>query len=828
MGRVETRVASESYNPSLLMTRMTRPNPLWLALLLLLLSGCATYTSADQGDASSPTPAALQAGHTVGQTFSARHAGLTSVDVFLAPHSPAAGQVTLNLQPLGSGQAVSASLPAAGVAAPGFVRFTFEPQPGSRNQDYQATLALDGPGRILVGNGPGNTYADGALYQDGQPVDAQMAFRLGYDPVRMAAGFAVETAHWLALLAAAAGLYVAPGLALLAYAWPRFAPAGWAERIGIAIGVSLAIYPVLLLWTGLAGLHLGPLYAWAPGIAGVVALAWRFRRWRPSAIPAAWRAWAASGNVWPDVTLVVIAGLVIASRCVVIGSMDTPLWGDSYHHTVITQLIVDHGGLFSSWLPYAEMQTFTYHFGFHADAAVFHWVTGLDTPQAVLWTGQIVNVLAVIALYPLGVRVSGNRWGGVFAVLLAGLLGPMPMTYTNWGRYTQLAGQAILPAVAGLTWSALGSPAPGRRAALKEIALCILAVAGVALTHYRILILAILFFGVCLAPNLRKGRALASLARLALIGVGAGALFLPWFLNVFAGKVLVFLGYQLSTPAQAVWEFTSQYNAAGDLATYAPVLLWLALPIGVGWGLWRRQRGVALVAAWWFLAILVANPRWLNLPGEGAINNFAVLIAAYIPVSLLAGSALSWIASQTRRRWVAPACLLAAVVAGLWGARQRLDDVAPATYALFTRPDARAADWIQKNLPADARLLVNSFPAYGGYVIVGSDGGWWLPLLTGRQTNVPPMNYGNEQEPRPDYLLWVKALPAEIQSQGISHPETLAMLRQRGYTHVYIGQQQGAVGNPGDPTLSVHSLLDSRSFVPVYHQDRVWIFEIRP
>jgi len=42
--------------------------------------------------------------------------------------------------------------------------------------------------------------------------------------------------------------------------------------------------------------------------------------------------------------------------------------------------------------------------------------------------------------------------------------------------------------------------------------------------------------------------------------------------------------------------------------------------------------------------------------------------------------------------------------------------------------------------------------AYGDSVIVGSDGGWWLPLLARRQTTLPPINYGSEQGVRADYL----------------------------------------------------------------------------
>jgi len=39
---------------------------------------------------------------------------------------------------------------------------------------------------------------------------------------------------------------------------------------------------------------------------------------------------------------------------------------------------------------------------------------------------------------------------------------------------------------------------------------------------------------------------------------------------------------------------------------------------------------------------------------------------------------------------------------------------------------------------------------------------WWLPILAHRRTNLPPLNYGNEQGPNADYRLWVNALPADM------------------------------------------------------------------
>ncbi|RME43034.1 MAG: hypothetical protein D6791_16435, partial [Chloroflexi bacterium] len=112
------------------------------------------------------------------------------------------------------------------------------------------------------------------------------------------------------------------------------------------------------------------------------------------------------------------------------------MWGDSYHHTLIAQLLADHGGLFQSWEPYVPLRSFTYHFGFHSNVVLFHWLTGTPILQSVIVVGQILNALAPLMIYPLVRRLGGSEWTGLIAVLIASLLSPMPAGYVNWGRYT--------------------------------------------------------------------------------------------------------------------------------------------------------------------------------------------------------------------------------------------------------------------------------------------------------------------------------------------------------------------------------------------------------
>jgi hypothetical protein len=815
-------------------------NLLFLVLGSLLLSGCAQLVRTEQPV--STDWGTLSAGQTTGQTFVAKYDGLAGIYFYLSPQNTGNGEIRLHLRssPQVAGDlAVSLNtLTVDAVKAPGYYGFFVPAQASSNQKYYYAFLEVTGSGDVQVGKATGDAYLNGALYQNGTAEDAQTAFQLSYSRRKSILGLGWEAVSWVGILAIGFFLFILPGWGLFSLLWSGWGGRTWPEKLGLSAGLSLALYPLLMLWTDIIGLHLGVLYAWLPPILGFGMILWRnrkrlnvhaFSHFTVRPFPLA--------NVlllpWVDIVFIGIVVLIILTRFWAIRSLDVPMWGDSYQHTMMAQLLVDHGGLFNSWQPYAELQTLTYHFGFHTAVAVFHWVSRLDVPKAVLWTGQILNVLAVIALYPLATRVGGNRWAGVGAVLVAGLLSPMPMYYINWGRYTQLAGQVILPGTIFLAWATLETKARDWRL----IGLACIALSGLALTHYLLSIFAGLFFVAFFLLHAQREKVRTLFINTALLLAGVVVLFLPWFVHVFFGKLPNILAYYVTAPTKAASNFLQEFNAIGDISFYLPMMLWLLMLLCVAWGFWRHEKNLVLVALWWFLNLLATNPQWLHLPGEGVITNFTLFIASYVPAGLLIGAGFGWLHLSLREpffsrrypqhKWVYSFLLLLLVTGiGLWGARQRLGDLNVISGALVTRPDQRAAEWIQENTPQSARFLVNSFFAYGNTLIVGSDGGWWLPLLAERQTTLPPLTYGSERGPRTDYILWIDKLTGEIQNKGITHPDVLALLRERSVKYVYIGQRQGRVNYDGPYVLNPDELLSSSYFRVIYHQDRVWIFEV--
>jgi hypothetical protein len=830
------------------MTVFHRFFSLWILLILgvsLMLSGCSVTLRT--GPTEHVNNLALSSANRIGQTFTARYNGLDNIRLRLLP-AQGSGKIILNLYPRPIGTEPdpasapssiplrTASLPIEWVGSADQYSFLFPSIEGSTGQDYYLQLQIEGTGSTQVGLAPMDSYLDGAAYLDNQPVDAQLSFQAGYARLPFLFGLFKESLKDLAIVGSLVLALLLTGVGVLAACLPEWGNLNWVEKSSLSIGVGAAIYPLLVMATGMLGINLGQAYAIIPPLAGGGLWIWatarhgipslklaRLKTFRPQAF---------------DLCALLVFALIFGVRIWQMRSQDAPMWGDSYQHTMMTQLLIDHGGLFNSWQPYAELTTFTYHFGFATLAAVFHWLTGFNSTVSVLWVGQIVNALAVICLYPLATRVGHNRWAGLLAVLIAGLMMVMPSFYINWGRYTQLTGQMILAAAIALAWMALDSPS----ARLGGLAVAAIALGGLGLTHYRVLIFAIFFLVAYYLAALPDGRGKSALGRIIILCAAGGVLFLPWYMHIYSGRVLEIVGSQVGASVRQLSEGGGGAVELLNPGEYAPAYIWLLAALSLGWSLWRRNRGPALMAAWWLLILLAAYPDWLHLPGYGPITGFAVIVACYIPLSLILAESLMMVYQrvgalamtpdnppQNRQTgWVMLILLTGGlIVLLLAGARQRVNDRQPLTHTLLTRPDQRASAWITRRLPVEARLLTNTLIAYGGSSVVGTDGGWWLPISAGRKNFPPPLTYASELGPTPNYADEVTELGKQLNAARPGDPKFLELLKSAGMDYIYIGQLQGVVNNPNPPLRPAELLADSH-FRKVYHADRVWIFQVTP
>jgi hypothetical protein len=506
-------------------------------------------------------------------------------------------------------------------------------------------------------------------------------------------------------------------------------------------------------------------------------------------------------------------------------------------------MIADEGMIPDSYRPYISVDTFAYHFGFHSTVAFFHWVSGMGIPQAVLVVGQILNALSVLTIYLLAHYLTKDRWAALAGALITGLLSVMPAYYVNWGRYPQLGGQVIFPVAAVLTIKYLGTVKLDYRCLI----LTALATTGLFLAHYRVL----LFYGLFVAVYLfgqswlarREPRKVVNLwGRLFLVGLLSLIILAPWLkllITDFTARIqqAQAQGFQLDpTYSLVTWDIITSLGLR-------PLLLAMAA-LGALWGFWRRDKYAILLAVWTVSLFALANPHVLGLPGAGLVNNGTVVMALYIPGSILAGFFLSYLGKTivpgleggAAPGWLGSAhgaghfpslggrgqgrvglplgyaLAVLVILVSLWGAGDMLQLLTPEKF-FVTPSDLKAMAWIRDNIPQDARFAINT-QFWLSYAAIGTDAGYWIPFLTGRETTLPPMLYS---EGTYEYIDEVNAL-ARATARLCENDDTLPTLRENGVTHVYVGQRGGC--------LRPQMLLASPNYEAIYHQDGVWVFEI--
>jgi len=513
--------------------------------------------------------------------------------------------------------------------------------------------------------------------------------------------------------------------------------------------------------------------------------------------------------------LVFVATLIL--RFLQVRDLALPAWVDSLHHTLIVQLIRERGRLPDTWQPYMPVP-FYYHFGFHAPAAAFAELADLPSPQAVLVLGQVLNAVVVLSIYRLGAALSGRQEVGIAAAVLTGFVSQMPAYYISWGRYTLLTGMVLLPIAMATALAVWRHPNGGREG--PRLALI---TGGVVLAHY---LAAAYLLGFLLALILagptedgRGGRRHRSLELLIWSGLGV-AMVAPWLYRV-APYTLAFVrvrGRNLGVPTDQTtfptWEYL--WNLVNHPRDWAVLLL--AAP-AAGASLTARRPSRVLVVWLGILALLSTEWPWQVRPFRADL----LVITLFVPGSVLAAESLSAL-----RRWIKRIVRSSSLSWGLWGAGlialggwgflDTLSIVNPVT-VLATAEDVKALRWIQENVPAEARFLINVEPwAYGLYR--GSDGGWWIPLIGHRATILPPgIAYGQRVDAEGQrFVLEVKRVAEQARAIDGCTARFWQFVREHAITHIYIGARGGRL-RPGwfDTCAGVQR---------VYMGNRVHIYEI--
>jgi len=790
---------------------------LLICFFSILFSGCATLSDPEASQIhSDATIAHVTRNQNIGQSFISRRGNLNGVNLWLKPGSPS-GELILEIRysPEDKNPLVNQQLAVGEINSAGKTIVRFPPLSDQPEQEYILSLSSEN-GDVEVLGRDEDIYPYGNAFINSQPLEKDIAFELTYEynlNSLLNDGIGIRSRLIMALPLGITLLM--PGLLVLESTsiGTRY---DLGEKIALALGLSLAVIPLLMMWTTVVGLSWNKNILRIFAIVGMIILFVQIARRVVKSKPRLSRVprFSSEGNLF----IILIFGIALIVRLIMIRDLSAPAWVDSVHHALITRSILEQGEFPASYAPHLPAEIGRYHPGFHGVLATFIWLSGLDIPEAMLLFGQVLNALTVFSVYSLTITLTDNRKAGLFAALITGLFTPMPAYYTSWGRYTQLSGLLVLPV--GLKWIRTSLQNEDLRV---SASLGILTIAGLSLLHYRVL----LFFGflvlsywishhIAQRENYELGWS-KGLIRIMLIAIGSGLLASPWLiptiLELIIPKAPLFGQGQPSEFSNITWQYLKPAWGKQSM-----VLGGLGLLLGI----FKRKAFVLTMILWVALMFTSANTGPLGIPLPPFVNNNSVEISLFLPISILGGYAFSQIMDvftmTFSARWyrlIYRSFLLGGILLSFVAAQQLMPILNPVTF-LFRQGDRTALSWIKDNIPTEETILIN--PAAWGYgLYMGNDGGFWIAPLTGRKTLPPPVLYGlgNRQ-----YVEQVNQIIQSVQSNKRDSQTLWAILDSNKIKYVYLGARGGI--------LSSEMLNQSPYFKKIYNQSGVWIFEVLP
>ena len=776
-----------------------------LALVLVLLT--ALTGNSDSIDAwnvqdNTALPAGnLDSAHTVGQTFRAHDARLHAIQVRWIVSSDLAfaptGQITLHVRHRidDAIDVATASLAMTDLRNNEYGKFVFAPITDSANESLYFFLDASNAGiqrgSLSAWSSAEDDYPDGELLIDGQPARRDLVFRVYYDPdasmLWQALGDMLR--KYLRAILFVIIIVSLPGLILL---FASGASAGQdeprADRFALASGMGLSALSAgafFLMWLDAAMNEWALYFLCAAVLAGLGLVYLRQKKLAtPSEVTRVTRHFELA-----SVALPVLAALAFAVALLQIRDVQAPLWVDSPAHASYIASIVAQAQM--------PLDRF-YHLGYHAIVALVVRMAGISIPDGMLVIGQLLIVQSGLSVFLLSRRLSGSALAGLTSAVSVWFLSPTPAYFVTWGRYPLLLGCALLPIAMLCAMNLID------RARFDPWVFFFAGVtlAGLAFAQVRLIVFYFAFI-IAYAVNYfwnhrRDSSARRLLNRIVLLGCIGICFAMLWVVALIAhGSSLqsiidINAGAPLIDPSVA-WEVVSAHHGIEVLAlALAAVLV----------GLVQRTMLATTVASWYIGVCLTALVSQ-SIGGRPYFEPSLVVLMGFLPAALVVGDLAQGLSSRLTTAFSA-ARISASVVSvilismvGLAGVKDMVALVNPTTM-LFFDADQTAMQWIDEHTPGDAKFLINSY-AWFDSTYVPSDGGSWIPYVTGRAVD----------------FITVDALA----SNG-DMPEIARWMTERKMVFVYLGRRGGILSK-------LDFTFQTERFTLIYDRDGVQIFQIR-
>jgi hypothetical protein len=429
--------------------------------------------------------------------------------------------------------------------------------------------------------------------------------------------------------------------------------------------------------------------------------------------------------LWAGLLLLVFL-LTLTLRLAFIAGLTVPLYFDSVmHYSIIADLIAKFN---QASLP--DFNTFVggyYHLGYHLLTTALGLALQAQIAPLMLVFGQILLALLPLPLFFIVRRETQSDLAALFASLLAAWGWSMPAYAVNWGKYPALASLLAFEVFICSVYLLLAAPRE-KRWFLTALSGFSLLVSG--LMHTRSLILiALALASAALAFAWSKLPRPARWISFLLVCAGLAALI--WVLESKPALQLVFDPYRETAPWLAL-----------------PLLLLLPLAVKT----FPRATLTGLLFITFCLgSVLFSVTYWLPAyQAQTLLDRPLVEMLLSTPLAFLGGLGCAGLLQalrespflQAEARQTAAQVLVTLALFGLTGYALTQAPLTPSDCCNFFNPDDLTAfAWMDKNLPATARILVAATPGSvfedgPEAVYSGSDAGLWVTLLLKRTSLV--------------------------------------------------------------------------------------------
>ncbi len=403
--------------------------------------------------------------------------------------------------------------------------------------------------------------------------------------------------------------------------------------------------------------------------------------------------------------------------------------------------------------------------GFHANIIWISSLLGIEIREAILLVGQFLSVASGTSLYILARRFVRPPFSLV-ALMLFWFWSPYPSFLIFWARYPFLQGLTILPAlILFLMTKNTGKP--------RDLVLMGILLFGIGITYYGALMM---FFSFVVSYYLI----------LAYHGKSSFLIknYKYFFISVFPIIIVLYVR-MVNALNHNVKGQDSSVNWLSDAVTTLNVsmrgggaFIWIAAAMGLIVAVVNRKKILPVLSAWILIQLLLQFVQEDAGITVSSVSNALVMIS--IPLVIYTAYLFQSVAAPFLK-FNKVMFLLVVLVLSFWGAYISSAQGAR-SYILYTYADQVAFDWIENNIAEDSVFCVNSF--YWGDDLSPSDGGGWINSLLGNKTVLcDGFNFSN-------------------------------------IDYIYIGNGLGFM-NPEE-------LISQYNYLPVYHQDGVYILKKRP